>query len=224
MELITIGTGSKGNCYLLRRNNGRYIALDCGMPWKHVLVGCSFMPIKIDLALYTHKHIDHGKYISAFLKNGIPVYGPHNLQPGKTKRYYDISFTAFEVPHDVPCYGYLIQVDGEKLIYITDFGYCKYTFKQQEVDHWLVACNHIDPPMYTEEKYVHVVTGHSSLSTVKDLLTANKTDKMRNVIICHYSEDADIDRIEQEIKETVGNEVDVSVAKRGKITWLKLNS
>ena len=220
MELITIGTGSKGNCYLMRRNNGRYIALDCGMPWNKVLIGCNFLPIKIDLALYTHQHKDHSKYITAFLKNGIPVFGPHNFKPGKVKKYYDISFVAFEVPHDVPCYGYLIQVDGEKLIYITDFGYCRYKFLSQEVDHWLVACNHIEAPNILEEKYRHVVTGHSSLNTVKDLLTANQTDKMRNVIICHYSEDTDIDRIEQEIKETVGNGVVVSVAQKGKTIWL----
>lgn len=215
MELITIGTGSAGNCYLLRRNNGHYIALDCGMPWKSVMIGCDFMPSLIDFALYTHEHRDHNKYTLDFLKNGIRVFGSHNLEPKEPIRIRDATFVPFKVPHDVPCFGYLIQVDGEKLIYMTDFGYCRYTFKSYKVEHWLIACNHIDAPVITEEKYAHVVTGHSSLSTVKDLLSANKTDKMRNVIICHYSADADTDRMATEIRETLGDGVNVSVARKG---------
>lgn len=215
MELITIGTGSAGNCYLLHRNNGHYIALDCGMPWKSVMIGCDFMPSLIDFALYTHEHRDHSKYIMAFVRNCVTVYGPDTSDPGKAIHRDGVTVVPFEVPHDVKCYGYLIQVDGEKLIYMTDFGYCRYTFKSYKVEHWLIACNHIDAPVITEEKYAHVVTGHSSLSTVKDLLSANKTDKMRNVIICHYSADADTDRMETEIRKTLGDGVNVSVARKG---------
>ena len=215
MKLITVATGSKGNCYLLQRDNGRYIALDCGASWRHVLIGCNFLPVKIDFALVTHRHFDHSRYATQFLKNGIDVFRPENLKPGKSVKYKDVSFVPFEVPHDVPCYGYLIQVDGQKLIYLTDFGYCKYTFKSYNVEHWLIACNHIEAPNILEEKYRHVVTGHSSLQTVKDILTVNQTESMKNVIICHYSEDADINVIEQEIKNTVGDKVNVVVSRKG---------
>ena len=74
MELITVGTGSTGNCYLLKRDNGHFIALDCGCPWKQVLVGCGFLPSMIDFALVTHSHKDHSGYIRDFEKSGIDVY------------------------------------------------------------------------------------------------------------------------------------------------------
>lgn len=214
-QIITVGTGSSGNSYLLQLSDGKYIALDCGMPWKQVLIGCDWQPTMIDLALYTHSHKDHAYYSKYFVSNGIDVYGPDNWQDKKPKRIGGCIVAPFEVPHDVPCYGYLISTGTEKLIYMTDFGYCKYTFKTQEVDHWLIACNHIELPEREENKFRHVVTGHSSLDTVKDLLVASQTDKMRNVIICHYSEGQDTNRMVQELSTALGNTVNVGIAQKG---------
>ena len=126
----------------------------------------------------------------------------------------DIKFVAFEVPHDVDCYGYLIRVDGRTIVYMTDFGYCRYTFKSWNVDTFIIACNHIENPDSDSEKYAHVVIGHSSLATVKDILAINRCDAMKNVILCHTSMDADTDRMVTEIKEIVGDGVAVTVAKR----------
>ena len=218
MELITVGTGSTGNCYLLKRDNGHYIALDCGCPWKQVLVGCGFMPSMIDFALVTHSHKDHSGYIRDFEKNGIDVYDSEFFEhhPRQAIRIGDVSFLGFELPHDVPCFGFLISVDGHKVIYMTDYEYCKYTFKSHGIDTWIIACNHVVAPDIDEEKYAHVVLGHSSLSTVQDILRANMTDKMKNVILCHYSADADTEEMLSGIREVVGN-INVRIAQKGKV-------
>lgn len=215
MKLITVGTGSSGNCYLLKRDNNKYIALDCGCKWRDVLIGCSFKPIDIEFALVTHSHSDHASHMRDFTSNGIEVYSVNEV---KTKKIYkkgeSANVVAFEVPHDVTCYGYLIQVDGRTIVYMTDFGYCRYTFKSWNVDTWIIACNHDVAPSIDEEKYAHVVMGHSSLSTVKDILAVNKCDAMKNVIMCHYSADADTDRMVAEIQKVVGDGVTVTLAKR----------
>ena len=215
MRLITVGTGSQGNCYLLQRDNDRYIALDCGVAWKKVMVATKFRPMDIDFALVTHSHSDHSRYVGDFEKSGIEVYRTENVEPKKLIKKGVASFVAFEVPHDVDCYGYLIRVDGRTIVYMTDFGYCKYTFRFWKVDTWIIACNYTSPPNSDEAKYDHVVWGHSSLSTVKDILEANKCDAMTNVILCHYSEDADTDRMVEEIKSVVGDGVNVAIAKKG---------
>lgn len=218
MRLITIGTGSSGNCYLLQRDNGHYIALDCGCPWNSVMVGCGFRPSDIDFALVTHSHNDHSKHVKTFAKNGIDVYGEWNIAPLKSRMLGDVKVIAFNLPHDVNCYGYLIDVDGHRVIYMTDFEYCKYTFSSWQVDTWIIACNHVEAPDAEEVKYAHVVMGHSSLETVKGILMANRNPEMRNIILVHYSADADTDRMVNEVQETVGKSAHVSLARKGQVT------
>lgn len=214
MKLITVGTGSKGNCYLLKRDNDRYIALDCGMPWKKVMVATSFRPSDIDLALVTHIHSDHARYIGDFVANGIETVTTSN-KARKILRKGEVDIVPFEVPHDVLCYGYLIRVDGRTIVYMTDFGYCRYTFKSWNVDTFVIACNHDENPDADEAKYAHVVMGHSSLSTVKGILEANKSESMKNVILVHYSQNADVEAMAEEIQKTVGDKVRVAIARNG---------
>ena len=214
MKLITVGTGSKGNCYLLKRDNDKIIALDCGVPWKKVMVATKFRPSDIDLALVTHSHSDHARYMGDFVANGIETVTTSN-KARKILRKGEVDIVPFEVPHDVLCYGFLIRVDGRTIVYMTDFGYCKYTFKSWKVDTFIIACNHDENPDADEAKYVHVVMGHSSLSTVKGILEANKSEFMKNVILVHYSQSADIEAMAEEIQKTVGDTAKVAIARNG---------
>lgn len=216
MKLYTVGTGSFGNCYLLKRDNNRIIALDCGCKWRDVLIGCNFKPLDIDLALVTHSHSDHSRYVGDFEGSGIEVINPTNTFPKKILQKGEYKIVPFEVPHDVKNYGYLIRVDGRTIVYMTDFGYCKYTFKSWNVDTWIIACNYVAPPDSEEANYAHVVMGHSSLDTVKDILAVNKTDSLRNVILCHTSSSADTELMVSEIKQVVGDGVNVTVAQKRK--------
>lgn len=213
MELYTVGTGSLGNCYLLKRENGKYIALDCGCKWKDVLIGCKFRPIDIEFALVTHSHRDHAKYVRDFEANGIEV-STELVTKKIYKKGESAQVVAFEVPHDVKNYGYLIRVDGRTIVYMTDFGYCRYTFKSWNVDTWIIACNYLEAPDADEANYAHVVMGHSSLDTVKGILAANKTDSMKNVILVHHSPHADVRTMVSEIQQVVGDDVKVTVARK----------
>ena len=84
MKLVTVGTGSSGNCHLIQRDNDHWVALDCGCKWSEVLIGCGFRPIDIDLALVTHSHRDHSRYVGDFKKSGIEVYGVNDLRNQKS--------------------------------------------------------------------------------------------------------------------------------------------
>ena len=100
---------------------------------------------------------------------------------------------------------------------MTDFGYCKYTFKSWNVDTFIVACNYTQIPDSEEANYAHVVMGHSSLDTVKDILAVNKSDSMKNVILCHTSSSADTELMVSEIQKVVGDGVNVTVAKKKEV-------
>lgn len=217
MELYVVGSGSSGNCYLLKRDNNRFIALDCGCKWRDVLIGCNFRPLDIDFALVTHSHSDHARYMGDFTGNGIDLVSYENVKPKKIYQKGDSAVVPFEVPHDVKNYGYLIRVDGRTIVYMTDFGYCKYTFKSWNVDTFIVACNYTSMPDSEEANYAHVVMGHSSLDTVKDILAVNKSDFMKNVILCHTSSSADTELMVSEIKQVVGDNVNVTVARKREV-------
>ena len=214
MKLYTVGTGSLGNCYLLKRENNKIIALDCGCKWRDVLIGCNFRPLDIDLALVTHSHSDHSRYVGDFEGSGIEVINTTNTFPKKILQKGEYKIVPFEVPHDVKNYGYLIRVDGRTIVYMTDFGYCRWTFKSWNVDTFIIACNYNVMPDAEEANYAHVVLGHSSLETVKDILEVNKSDSLKNVVLCHTSSSADTELMISEIQEVVGDGVKVTVAKK----------
>ena len=235
MNLITVKTGSKGNCYLLRDDNGHYLCLDCGkdVQWRReFLNGCKFALNKVDAVLFTHKHGDHLGHMKDFMKSGVKMYGCDiiygmNILPEREFTKVDGGWwvVPWSVPHTDPdgskvtCFAYYIKSpSGHRMVYITDFLYSAVTFKRLAVQTILVRCNHDDDIDKSDNsKWQHVVTGHSSVSVVKNLLLANQTDALKNVILCHMSEtNATPDEILREIQETVGEKVAVTIAENGK--------
>ena len=182
------------------------------------------------------------------MKAGVQCYGCDELQEKleivygekiiglPEKRSIRISewiVTPFYLPHTtrdkdtgalIPCpnFGYLIKNSDEVLLYATDFEYIPYTFKNQSINYMLLECNHMDDLMDSgSANYVHALKGHSSVSTVRDIILANKTSDLRNIILCHLSsENADPDRMKQEIQEVAGKWVRVEVAEKNSVVSL----
>lgn len=141
----------------------------------------------------------------------IPFYLPHTTKDKETGAL-------------IPCpnFGYLIKSGDETLLYATDFEYIPYTFKNQRINYMLLECNHMDDLMDSgSANYVHALKGHSSVSTVRDIILSNKTSDLRNVILCHLSsENADPDRMKQEIQEVAGKWVNVEIAEKNIVVSL----
>ena len=177
------------------------------------------------------------------MKAGVQCYGCDELQEKletvygeriiglPEKRSIRISewiVTPFYLPHTtrdkdtgalIPCpnFGYLIQCGDEKLLYMTDWEYCSYVFKKQRINYMVLECNHMDDSLERDSaKYEHVLKGHSSVSTVRDIIFANKTPDLRNVILCHLSsENAEPERMKSEIQQVAGKWVNVEIAEKG---------
>ena len=235
MLLKCVNTGSQnGNCYILE-NDTEALILDAGVRYKDVLKALDYNISKVTGLLLTHEHGDHTKAFKDFIHSGIPVYGCDELQDALEvingekitgwieKRPYRVGsfwITPFYLPHDgTPNFGYLIDLpeDSGRLLYATDFEYIPYSFKSIRVNYFLLESNHISELVdRTEAKYAHSLRGHSELETVKEIIKVNKTPDMRNVILCHLSEDwSDPDRMKREVQEVVGKWVRVEVAEKG---------
>lgn len=133
---------------------------------------------------------DHAKYIPDFDKYGIPIFKPYD--GGKQNiKYGGFKIHAFPLPHDgVECRGFLIEHDElGKLLYLTDFEYCKYSFKSYAVNHIIVEANYsLDYVNKKKENWLHVLQGHAEQKTTMDFIKANITDSLKTVLLCHLSQ------------------------------------
>ena len=65
-------------------------------------------------------------------------------------------------------------------------------------------------------KFEHSVRGHSSLSTVKEIIRVNKTASLRTITLCHLSEGwGNPEVMQNEIQDVAGDDVLVQIARPG---------
>ena len=144
------------------------------------------------LSLHIRITDDHSQSASALKKMGIKVWQPYlNEEKIETNYLGGYKIISMPVPHDgTPNRAFLIECDGEKLLYATDIEYLPYSMKKREIDTLLVECNYIDTIIdETEQKYNHVLQGHCELQTTLGIVKTNKTQNLRTVILCHLSGD-----------------------------------
>ena len=151
---------------------------------------------------------------------GIPVFAPY--EDGEIdrikKQFGSFSVTPFELPHNgVLNAGFVIECEKQKILYMTDFEYCRYTFKKQRINHILIECNYQDELINSDlSNYEHKVLGHCSLETCKRFVEVNKSNDLRNVILLHMGQET-TNQAEcvDTIKKTAGWGVNVDYARHG---------
>lgn len=215
MRFVCLGSGSKGNCYLIENDN-ECLVLDAGISSKEVKKALDFNVLKISGVCITHEHMDHLKYGKDYEHMGIPVWKPY--EGGKQSAQFGrFKVWAVPVPHDdVECRAFLVQhPDMGKLLYLTDLEYCPLTFKTHRVNHILVEANYSRDLMDSDRpNWEHVMRGHQSLDGAIKFVETNKTDNLQNVIMCHMSQvTGDKDYFIEQMEKAVS--CPVYVAERG---------
>lgn len=243
MVLRCIATGSSGNCYVI--DGGKEVlVLDCGIPIMQIKKGLNFDISRIVGVCVTHAHADHAKSVKDFENMGIKVLTPYNKEVDfegehEERIYYtlgEFDINAFTLTNtngrfmhtnnngsECQCYGFLItHPDMGKMIYITDTELVKWRFSG--INHILISCNYdkdLIPKDYPAKE--HIFRGHMELQTVKEFVMANKSDALRNVILCHLSGDnADSDKMLAEISKAAGWGVKCACAVPGQEIELSL--
>ena len=245
MFMRVISTGStKGNCYALQASTGEIVLLDCGCKYKKILRGIDYQISDVEAVLLSHGHGDHTEAFKEIMDAGIQIYTNDEtmehlkiitgeLMKSVMERYPfrvgSFNVIPFELPHTtydkeanqlVPCsnYGYLVEhKEIGKLLYMTDFEYCIYSFHKMKIEHLVIECNYCEELVdKAESNYSHRLKGHCSLSTCKQFIRQNRTESLRTVTLVHLSGQAsDARKIQQEIQEVAGNNVLVQVGLAG---------
>lgn len=223
MRLKCLGSGSSGNCYILE-NETEALVIEAGLPFKEVKRALGFNVKKIKAVIISHIHGDHRKYWHEYVMAGIPVFEPYKNE-GCIFQISKDSFwiKAFELVHDVPCYGFFIKhPEIGKMIYASDTEYIKYRFKN--LDHILVECNHDKNFIQADAvNRSHILEGHMELQTTKEFVRVNNNPDLRNVVLLHLSaNNSNEEDFKRKIEEVVEQSTNVYVAKKGLKVDLRL--
>lgn len=215
IKLITLASGSSGNCYLLIHNE-ETLVIEQGIPFIEVKRELDYKINGIVGGICSHIHQDHFKHTYEYEQSGIPIFKPFDTDKRKVI-FSSFTIQAFEVVHDVPCFGFYIKVGGQKILFVTDTEYVGFNFKKLEVNHIICECNYQAEYVGDDEaKTNRVYQTHMELKTCESFIEANKTPALKTVILCHLSKvGANPEEMINEVKQMVDSSVDVYIAKSG---------
>ena len=232
--LHIIGSSSKGNSYAIE-TAGEILLLEAGCRFKDVQKGIDFKVGKISACLISHEHKDHAGFAKEFLNQGFPVMVPvgvanslgdqfgstyHVPAPLRAQTPGGFKAIAFNLPHGgTENYGYYIEHEEiGRLLFLTDFEYCKYSFKNQAVNHILIEANYSKEIISRQSiNRDHVMLGHAEIGTTAEFVKANVTGELRSVILLHLSDgNSDETDFTNKIKAVVNPDVRIGIADAGK--------
>ena len=232
MKLHILGSSSKGNGYVLEAVNDALI-IEAGVKLIEAKKAINFNISKVVGCVISHQHGDHAGYIQEYVDAGIMVLALPEVITSKklTRSYKAIEFgkgyifgnfkvLPFELMHDVPCAGYLIEhPDSGKILFVTDTYACKYQFSG--VAHMLIEANYADDiltnnilegrvPQIMRKR---LITSHMELESTKELLRSYDLEHIQNIVLIHLSDgNSDRNRFIKECKEVAGCKVVVADA------------
>jgi ribonuclease BN (tRNA processing enzyme) len=194
VELTTISTGSKGNCYILKSNSGHFCILDCGIKMKDITNHKKFDGfINLDFVFVSHEHKDHSLSLKEFERSGVDCISYENITTGKTLKIGEWTIYPFPVQHNALNYGAIIYNSHEqkKIVYATDFVKMP---KITNVDYWLYEINYdeftVDKLIETKDlEDLHVANNvkyHNSLESAVEYFSGLEK-KPKLVVACHLS-------------------------------------
>ncbi len=226
IEIKTIATGSKGNCYHIS-DGSTQLLLEAGISFKQMQQGVNFETSKIAGVLVTHEHMDHCKGVEGCLKRGMTIYMSQGTKDGmgltdvqirtiKSKEQFRIgtwTILPFDVQHDVnEPLGYLLQSDnGYKLLFATDTYYIKYKFTR--LTHLMIECNYDQQTLdeNVESGRIHpamrkrVMRSHFGLENLLNFFAANDLSKVEEIHLLHLSDNnSNVERIFKAVARATG--------------------
>jgi len=229
IEITTIASGSKGNCYKIS-DSTTTLLIEAGIRFPLIREGFSFKLSQVAGCLISHEHGDHSKAVKNVMKAGIDCYmslgtaralklSGHRLKIVRSKELFTVGtfkVLPFNAQHDcAEPYGYLLQSkNGEKLVFITDSFYCRYRFPG--VNYYMVECNYskdlleknIKSGIVPEAIRNRIVKSHFELENVKEFFRVNDMSKVKQIHLIHISQNnGDPELFKSEIQKLCGKPV-----------------
>lgn len=239
MEFRTIGTGSKGNGYILQANNGDCLLLEAGVKLYDLMRLLNFESRKVCGCIVTHRHNDHAEYVNDFLFNGLKVIA--NIDVAKNKKLdkhanfvqaeaeknivlKSFSVTPFSCYHDVPCLGYIIEhEEAGRILFATDTRTLPQHIIEQQYNQIIIECNYslgrieqnVESGLLDSVQAGRIKKSHLSLEYLIDILLQMNLRDMQNIILIHSSDrNSNRELIAKSVEMVVPDTAKVTIARR----------
>lgn len=208
MELKCLGSGSNGNCYILQ-NDTEALVIEAGISLAEVKKALNWNTAKVKVCVISHQHNDHAGHATEYEKAGFPlltlpsVIEAKRLQASTTTPiakghgyiYGGFKILPFEVKHDVPCVGFLIEhQETGRILFFTDTYAMPYDFKN--ITHWMAEANYSDEILGNNVLEGHVpavlrkrvITSHMSIDNAIGILKRSDLTKTKDILLLHLSD------------------------------------
>ena len=178
MKLTIVGSGSKGNCYVLH-NDREALMIEAGVRFADMLgvLGAETVTL-IKGCIVSHEHGDHAKFVHSVLDHGIPTYAtsvtmgtfkkpfkvlkPTHFRldfetqdedsvPWLAERIGGFTVLPFRTVHDAasPCGFYIYHIEIGCLLFATDTRFIPNTFKN--LTNIMIECNYDEEMLKARE-------------------------------------------------------------------------
>jgi phosphoribosyl 1,2-cyclic phosphodiesterase len=227
MELKILGSSSRGNCYIMETDHDALI-IEAGVKLIEVKKAIGFNLSKVEGCLVSHRHNDHAGNALEYANAGIMVLALQDVIAAKgiERNYKAIEFgkgykvgrfkvIPFEVIHDVPCAGYIVDhPESGKVMFITDTYACKYRFTG--LSHILIEANYADDILtenivegrVPQAMRQRLLTSHMEIEATKNILITTDLKRVRNIVLIHLSDgNSNERRFVEECKAVTGKKV-----------------
>ena len=214
MRIKVLASGSKGNCTYVECGDNKFL-IDIGISFLQVkkeLIDISVDINDLDFILLTHTHSDHIKGLKTLLsRTKINVCASLELIEELRDKFnlqcvtviYDyfeykgIDIKLIPLSHDVPCYGFNIEYEYNRLVYITDTGYLnrRYFDMISNADIYIIESNH-DEKILMGGNYPYILKqriigdkGHLSNGMAASILKKVIGPRTKYIFLAHLSEE-----------------------------------
>ena len=167
---------------------------------------------ELDVPVYTTKEVHQGIYKNYCVVRKVEARNAHTLEKGEKMQLGDFTVTPFNVPHDsTDCIGFFIEAEGVTFCIVTDVGEITEEIKGYiaRSNYLVIEANH-DEEMLSNGPYpqhlkrrIMGTQGHLSNKKCGEALVENATENLRQVWLCHLSEENNHPELARKTIETI---------------------
>ena len=207
MMFVVVGSGSAGNCYLLKSETETLI-VELGVKFSKITASLDYDLSKVVGCIVTHEHGDHANGVPAAISSGLNVYASHgtieaiglknhrliSIDEMKKTSIGSFKVLPFPVKHDArQPVGFIIShPESGNILFITDTWYVSHRF--ENIDHVIIEANFdqaiVNEKLKENNRYLRdrIIQSHLSIDAALDLLNANDLSKVNNIVLIHLSD------------------------------------
>jgi phosphoribosyl 1,2-cyclic phosphodiesterase len=202
MRINIISSGSKGNAYIIEKNNAALL-VECGVKFAEIQKAVSFDLLRIKACLVSHEHGDHSKAWKQVVGAGIPMYasaGTYDalkvgaedrvgrLNQGYLREVFGFLVGSFKANHDA---SEPLNFIIDRVLFITDSYKLQFDLSSFKLTCVMIEANYCEELIKGKaDDFVNKRRFRSHMSFQTALLTLKTLDlsECKQIILIHLSD------------------------------------